>query len=271
MNNCSLKIKRISSVFWLVFLVLFIEVVQPNKAISIEATSVQILFNEALQQSKEGNFADALKSWDKFLEISPDDVAAISNRGNCLLEMGDPQSAIVAQSRAIQLSDSPDAYLNRGIANEALQKWDEASKDYNSVLAKNPGNPSALYNLGNVKGSQDQWPMAKVLFTRASRENSGFVIARSSQALAEYQLGEFDHVEEALRNLIRKYPMFADSRAALTALLWKKGLNGEAESHWAAVLGLDSRYKDEDWLINIRRWPPNPTKDLMSFIDLQEL
>ena len=71
--------------------------------------------------------------------------------------------------------------------------------------------------------------------------------------------------------IIRKYPMFADARAALTAFLWRQGLYGEAESHWVAALGLDDRYKDQDWLLNIRRWPPTPTKDLMKFLELKEL
>ena len=55
----------------------------------------------------------------------------------------------------------------------------------------------------------------------------------------------------------------------LTALLWSKGFFGEAESHWAAVEGLDSRYKQHDWLVNIRRWPTDPANDLMAFLDLE--
>ena len=63
--------------------------------------------------------------------------------------------------------------------------------------------------------------------------------------------------------------MVADARAALSALLWRKGYLGEAESNWAATAGLDSRYKQKDWLVNIRRWPPQPVNDLLSFLALQ--
>ena len=94
-------------------------------------------------------------------------------------------------------------------------------------------------------------------------------MARSSNALASYQLNHFAQAEKELRALIRKYPMFADARAALTALLWREGSLGEAESHWAAVLGLDSRYKEEQWLVNVRRWPSDPTHDLIAFLDLE--
>ena len=86
--------------------------------------------------------------------------------------------------------------------------------------------------------------------------------------MATYQLGEFDKAELELRKIIRRHPMLPDARAALTALLWSKGSLGEAESHWAAVVGLDNRYKDSQWLMNIRRWPPQPINDLMAFLEL---
>ena len=58
-------------------------------------------------------------------------------------------------------------------------------------------------------------------------------MARSSMALADYQLGNIDDSGKELRNLIRRYPTFADARAALTALNWSR-------KYWAKqkVIGL---------------------------------
>jgi hypothetical protein len=72
-----------------------------------------------------------------------------------------------------------------------------------------------------------------------------------------------------MRALVRKYPKFADMRAALAAALWETGKRGEAESHWVAVTGLDSRYKDLEWVANVRRWPPSMVAALQKFIKLQ--
>ena len=113
------------------------------------------------------------------------------------------------------------------------------------------------------------WLQAKELFNKASIANPGDVMARSSNALASYQLNDFAQAEKELRTLIRKYPMFADARAALTALLWREGSLGEAESHWTAAIGLDSRYREEKWLVNVRQWPSDPIHDLMAFLDLE--
>jgi len=231
----------------------------------------KFLFEKALQESNDGDFLQAEKDWSFYLNDNPDDAAALSNRGNIRLALGDPQGAIRDQTKAIEISpEDLDPYLNRGIAKEALQLWEEASIDYNYVLKKNPNNVSALYNLGNVMGSMDNWIEAKRLFSKAASSNNAIAMARSSEALAIYQLDDLELAEKKIRILIRKYPLFADARAALSALLWRKGFTGEAESNWAAAAGLDIRYREKNWLLHIRRWPPKPTNDLIAFLALED-
>ena len=137
------------------------------------------------------------------------------------------------------------------------------------VITKDSHNFSALYNFANVEGSLSNWKAARDLFSKASIYNPGFAMARSSMALADYQLGNIDESEKELRKLIRRYPTFADARAALTAVNWTRGNVGEAESNWIAVTELDPRYSDKEWLIKVRRWPAQPTEDLMKFIALK--
>ena len=234
-------------------------------------TSPKILFEKALQESKNGDFNQAEKDWNFYLNENPNDAAALSNRGNIRLALGDPEGAIKDQTKAIEiLPEDLDPYLNRGIAEEALQRWEDASRDYRYILKNNPKDVSALYNLGNVMGSMDNWIEAKKLFAQAASSNNAIAMARSSEALAIYQLGDLDLAEKKIRILIRKYPLFADARAALSALLWSKGFSGEAESNWAAAAGLDIRYREKDWLLNIRRWPPRPTNDLIAFLALDD-
>ena len=252
------------------FLIVFFFIIflQVNAVFSLSFR--EELFRDALNLSSSGRFDIALETWNDYLKQFPDDAAALSNRGNIRLALGDPKGAIRDQSMAISISpEDQDPYLNRGIAKEALQRWEDASQDYKYVLKKNPKDVSALYNLGNVMGSMDNWTEAKKLFSQAASLNNAVAMARSSEALAIYQLGDFELAENQIRKLILKYPLFADARAALSALLWRKGFQGEAESNWAAASGLDIRYRDKDWLLNIRRWPPKPTNDLIAFLALE--
>ncbi|WP_254961032.1 MULTISPECIES: tetratricopeptide repeat protein [unclassified Cyanobium] len=232
------------------------------------------LFDQALSASRQGRFDEALPLWNQVLELAPDDAAAWSNRGNVQLALGDPRAAIADQTKAMQLDgESPDPHLNRGTAEEALGQWAAAEADYRWILERAPsdeGEPraSALYNLGNVQGSLGDWQEARRCFEAASLARPGFAMARSSSALAAFQLGDRAEAERELRNLIRRYPLFADARAGLTALLWQKGARGEAESNWAAASGLDPRYRQREWLLATRRWPPEPVQALAQFLAL---
>lgn len=250
--------------------------VSPAAALAPTASpSLPQLFQQALRASREGHFDAALPLWDRVLELAPEDAAAWSNRGNVQLALGDPLAAIADQDRALELEPaSQDPHLNRGTAEEALARWTAAEADYRWILdhgeadADRDVRASALYNLGNVQGSLGDWPAARASYAAASLARPGFAMARSSEALAAFELGELDAAEQQLRSLIRRYPLFADARAGLTALLWRRGGRGEAESHWVSASGLDPRYRDPEWLLAVRRWPPAPVAALQQFLAL---
>ena len=250
----------------IIILLLIVLHISPTYALD----SRELLFREALNFSSESQFDNALDKWNDYLDTYPDDPAAFSNRGNVKLVVGDPKGSISDQNKAIELNPIElDPYINRGIANESLGLWLKAKEDYLYVISKDKENSSALYNLANVEGSLNDWEKARNLYYEAAQYNPGFAMARSSEALANYQLGNFDASEKELRKLIRRYPTFADARAALTALQWSKGKFGEAESNWIAAVELDPRYAQEDWLLEVRRWPPDPVEDLMKFISIE--
>ncbi|MGB5134478.1 MAG: tetratricopeptide repeat protein [Prochlorococcaceae cyanobacterium] len=240
---------------------------------------LQELFEQALQASRDGRFGEALPLWNQVLELAPGDAAAWSNRGNVQLALGDAQAAIADQTQSLELEPgSADPHLNRGTAEEALGRWEAAEADYRWILERAAGDPqdtaagevraSALYNLGNVQGSRGDWAAARESFAAAADLRPGFAMARSSAALAAFQLGDLEAAERSLRALIRRHPLFADARAGLTALLWRRGSRGEAESNWVSASGLDPRYRQREWLLETRRWPPEPVEALQQFLAL---
>ncbi len=232
--------------------------------------SPQIDFDRALQLSRDGNYSEALHQWNDFIHLYPNNALALSNRGNVRLALGDPQGAISDQTKSINLLPlEEDSHFNRGSAEEALNLWDEAEKDYKWIIDRNPNDAIVLYRLANVFQSKGEWKDASDLFYKASLAREYFLIASSRKALVDYELGHLQQAESELRSIIRKNPMFADARAGLTALLWKKGFIGEAESNWTAAAGLDSRYVNSEWLLESRHWPPKAVNDLMSFVALE--
>ncbi|WP_346341645.1 hypothetical protein [[Phormidium] sp. ETS-05] len=48
-----------------------------------------------------------------------------------------------------------------------------------------------------------------------------------------------------------------------------EGKIGEAESNWFAAVGLDPRYRDIQWVAEVRRWPPAMVSALDRFLKLK--
>lgn len=234
-----------------------------------EIEQLEALDQQAFAAARQGDFAQAEQAWTEMLEIMPNNAAIWSNRGNVRVSQNKIEDAIADYNQAIELApDAADPYLNRGTAWEAQEKWQAAIDDYNRVLDINPEDAAAYNNRGNAEAGLADWQNAIADYKKAFELNSNFAFARVNYALALYQDQQTDLAIKTLRDLTRKYPNFADARAGLTAALWAEGKPGEAESNWVAVTGLDSRYKDIDWVRNVRRWPPAMVKALATFLNL---
>ncbi|MDH6061851.1 tetratricopeptide repeat protein [Chrysosporum bergii ANA360D] len=228
------------------------------------------LANKALVATNKGDFATAEIYWTQIIEQFPTNAGAWSNRGNSRVSQNKLLAALKDYNQAIQLApNATDPYLNRGAAWEGLGKWQEAIADYNHVLELDPNDAMAYNNRGNAKSGLGQWQEAIRDFQKSVEIAPNFAFARANYALALYQTGEIQAAIREMKNIVRKYPQFADMRAALTAAYWVNGNQGEAESNWVAAYGLDNRYKDINWVKNIRRWPPTMVAALDKFLHLQ--
>lgn len=244
--------------------------VPPVAVSETDTEAINRLFDQAFEATSHSDFATAETYWTLILEQYPNNAAVWSNRGNARVSQHKLQDALADYNQSIALApNQPDPYLNRGAALEGLQQWEAAIADYNQVLALAPNDAAAYNNRGNAKSGTGNWESALADFQQAAQLNPSFAMARANCALALYQLGQPDEAIRQFRNIVRKYPQFADMRAALAAALWKQGQHGEAESQWVAVVGLDSRYRDLNWVTTIRRWPPAMASALAQFLSLQ--
>ncbi|NEO57184.1 MAG: tetratricopeptide repeat protein [Okeania sp. SIO3B5] len=258
------------SLFCLSNPVTVIAATQPQNLTPTQLEELDNLFNQALNASNNGDFANAEQLWTQILEQYPDNPAIWSNRGNIRLSQNKIEEAISDYQKAIEIfPNAPDPYLNRGIAYERLNKWSEAIADYNQVIELDPEDPVAYNNRGNAEGGLGEWEKATEDYKKASELAPEYAFARANYSLALYQIGQTQEAVKTIKSLVRKYPNFADMRAALTACLWEQGKKGEAESNWVAAVGLDGRYQDLDWVANVRRWPPTLVNSLEKFIKIE--
>lgn len=225
---------------------------------------------KALEATQKGDFVQAEAYWTQLIEDFPMNPAVWSNRGNARVSQHRLEEAISDYDKAIEIApNATDPYLNRGAALEGQGHYTEAIQDYNRILELDPKDAMAYNNRGNAEAGLEEWNRALADYQKASSMVPDFAWANANVALTLYQIGQKEEALRQMRNLVRKHPMFPDMRAALTAILWERGLQGEAESNWVATVGMDHRYQDLDWVKTIRRWPPQMISALDKFLNLK--
>lgn len=241
----------------------------PTKITEQQLKQGEAIAQKAFQAANQGDFGQAEKYWTELIEDFPDNPAVWSNRGNIRVNEHKLDEAIADFNQSITLAPQySDPYLNRGIAYEGKQMWQEALADYNQALEINPQDAMAYNNRGNAKAGEKSWREALDDYAKAVEIEPEFALARANAALMTYQIGDRQSALQQMRNLVRRYPMFPDMRAALTAVLWVEGKQGDAESNWVAAVGIDNRYQDLDWVAHNRRWPPEMVTALKRFLTL---
>ncbi len=176
--------------------------------------------------------------------------------------------AIGNYNKSVGVSPNEDNfYLNGDNAWRKSTRWNKAIVDYNpesdfkNVIAYKEQNDAKVDWVNRNRASADYQKLTEI--------NPEFLWVMANQALELYETGEKESAITMMKNIVRKYPRFADMRAALTAAYWANGQLGEAKSHWISAYGLDSRYKDIYWVENVRCWPPSLIVALKDFLKLQ--
>jgi tetratricopeptide (TPR) repeat protein len=135
-------------------------------------------------------------------------------------------------------------------------------------IALNPEKAKLYNERADAYSLLRTWDLALADYQKAIDLDPNFQIALINKSLVLFELGNSENALKSLREIVRNYPMLADARAALTAILWNCGYQGEAESNWVSAIGIDQRYGDIDWVVNTRRWPPKLAAALDQFINL---
>jgi len=129
--------------------------------------------------------------------------------------------------------------LNRGLQAHAAGRYDEAAADYREVLAHDPGNTYAYYNLGQIDQLAGRNESAEREYRMALDGNPDFAPALFNLAILRTQAGARDEAVELYRHVIRVKPNEAGAHLNLGLLLRAAGRTQEGDAEIQQALQLD--------------------------------
>ena len=144
---------------------------------SDEASSINTLYEQGINNCQKGRFDEGIKYFDKILELEPHHYFS---------------------------------YLNRGKAYRDKTEYDSAIADFNKCIQIDPSNPEAYFELGGVWGNQGKFEEAISLYTKAIKVDANFTKAYGVRAIMKTMLGRVDLAIEDLNDAIEidpQYPM----------------------------------------------------------------
>jgi len=119
----------------------------PHLVFADSTNDLLVLNEKGTELIDSEKYSEAIKYFDKILEINQDDFRALSNKGNALLLMENPSEAIKYLEMAYQVNKTSSITLNSiGTAYLQLEQPSTAVNYFNKALSISPDSKSAREN-----------------------------------------------------------------------------------------------------------------------------
>ena len=207
-----------------------------------QSPKTEYLFALGAALQRLQRFDEAVKAFDKVVQLNPDNPPAWKGLANALAEAGRTDEALLAWRHVLQLNpgDGDAAYqcLERhGNMLHNLKRFDEALANYEQAHALNPANPNACNNVGAALQSLHRDEEALVWFDLAIGLRPAHVRAHLNKAMSLVPLGRFDEAIAALDHAGTIDPDNAEIEWNLSLL---RLMTGNFEAGWA---GREARWR----------------------------
>jgi len=131
----------------------------------VYSEDVDLLLKNGLESYLDGKLEESMAYFDKVLEIEPNNLDALNNKGGLLNTLGDFSEAIVYFDRVLEIEPNHvRALVNKGSTLGSLGKFDEAIFSLDRALEIDPENIDALSNKAAVFVDQENHYDAITIF-----------------------------------------------------------------------------------------------------------
>ena len=272
---------------------------EPSPEAVIAAKRAFEAFNDRNLPLADSLFTSTIDEWRRLERGVEELTALLVARGSVRADMTNFAAAKADLDEAIALMkptgetsngigayrEYPDAFVQRGLANEGLREWKLALRDYDKAVSLWGGegdgvNPFALTyraraktETGDYEGALHDYRQASSIFSRVDKNVAQASFARAGEAVTLYGLGQRDDAIKIAKQVVRRFQGLTDLHVMLAADAWDRGERDEALKEWSfACDGISSgcaKYRDVaegGWLVEVRRWPSELVRKQRTFL-----
>ena len=198
-----------------------------------------------------GNTAEALRCFERALELDPFHAKAHSNLGVIYWQQGQIEKALNTLTRALELDpDDQDVILNSSMVFEIMGRVDDARDILGAYLQRNPWDDEVRRKLDTL-GSRPQTQPPPQPGTACEENVFSPADFLNDQGEAQFENGRVDRARACFEMAIEADPDHAGAHCNLGVVFWQEGNLEKALEHLYRALELNP--EDPDVLVNSAR------------------
>lgn len=215
-----------------------------STVIPLPENPVPALMRKAVALQQAGQFADAIKAYDKVLKASPRHLAALVNKGVALRRAGRQKEAMACFWQALSFApDSVEAWHNAGNTLLDLERFDEAEAALKAAMARAPEIADIWVALSRLLLARKQFVAADFALTRAIAIRPD-PETRLHRATLWLERGQLQQALDEFLDLQTIIPQSAPAHTGAGQTLLGLGRLEEARSHLEKGVELDPNHLD---------------------------
>ena len=184
-----------------------------ERALEIRPDFADAHYNLGIALYNRGEVDQAIAHYRKALEIEPDSVNAHTNLGNILAGRGELDKAVAQYQKALEVRpDFADAHLDLGNVLAEQGRVDESVAQFERALEINPDSAEAHYNIGNAISGRGRLDGAIAHYQRAIAIKPDYADAHVNLGNALARRGQFDEAIACYKRALQIKPDHAARR-----------------------------------------------------------
>jgi tetratricopeptide (TPR) repeat protein len=190
------------------------------------------------------DYGEAIKCYDKAIELNPDYAGAWYSKGNVLAyNLSKYDDAIECYNKALKIDqNNAYAWYGKGLALNNLEKYSEAIQSYDRAIEIDPNSASAWYGKGLALRNLGKYNEAIECYDKALEIDQNMAYALHGKGVAFSNLGKYNEAIECYDKALEINPKYVDAWYGKGVAFSNLGKYNEAIECYDKALEINPRH-----------------------------